>query len=75
MSLGVNFNESLTNDVVSFEQLGPVLFACKKCIIWNCGIEKHELKVNRNHVWKWQQRLPFFLNWELLSSLMYQLLL
>ena len=26
VSLDVNFNESLTNDVVSFEQLGPVLF-------------------------------------------------
>ena len=25
VSLNVNFNESLTNDVVSFEQLGPVL--------------------------------------------------
>ena len=25
VSLGVNFNESLTNDVVSFEQLGPDL--------------------------------------------------
>ena len=25
VSLDVNFNESLTNDVVSFEQLGPVL--------------------------------------------------
>ena len=24
ISLNVNFNESLTNDVVSFEQLGPV---------------------------------------------------
>ena len=24
ISLDVNFNESLTNDVVSFEQLGPV---------------------------------------------------
>ena len=24
-SLHVNFNESLTNDVVSFEQLGPAL--------------------------------------------------
>ena len=23
MSLDVNFNESLTNDIVSFEQLGP----------------------------------------------------
>ena len=23
VSLGVNFNESLTNDIVSFEQLGP----------------------------------------------------
>ena len=28
--LDVNYNESLTNDVVSFEQLGPVLFAWKK---------------------------------------------
>ena len=27
VSLDVNFNESLTNDVVSFEQLGPVVFA------------------------------------------------
>ena len=26
MSLDVNFNESLTNDVVSFEQLGLVFF-------------------------------------------------
>ena len=26
VSLHVNFNESLTNDIVSFEQLGPVLF-------------------------------------------------
>ena len=25
VSLDVNFNKSLTNDVVSFEQLGPVL--------------------------------------------------
>ena len=25
VSLDVNFNESLTNDVVSFEQLGPVV--------------------------------------------------
>ena len=27
VSLYVNFNESLTNDVVSFEQLGPEIFA------------------------------------------------
>ena len=27
MSLDVNFNESLTNDVVSFEQLGLVVYA------------------------------------------------
>ena len=26
VSLDVNFNESLTNDIVSFEQLGPVVF-------------------------------------------------
>ena len=26
VSLDVNFNESLTNDIVSFEQLGPVFF-------------------------------------------------
>ena len=27
VSLDVNFNESLTNDIVSFEQLGPVIYA------------------------------------------------
>ena len=27
VSLDVNFNESLTNDVVSFEQLGPAILA------------------------------------------------
>ena len=26
ISLNVNFNESLTNDIVSFEQLGPDLY-------------------------------------------------
>ena len=26
VSLNVNFNESLTNDIVSFEQLGPEVF-------------------------------------------------
>ena len=26
VSLDVNFNESLTNDVISFEQLGPEVF-------------------------------------------------
>ena len=26
VSLDVNFNESLTNDIVSFEQLGPDLY-------------------------------------------------
>ena len=30
MSLDVNFNESLTNDIVSFEQLGPGLQISKK---------------------------------------------
>ena len=29
VSLDVNFNESLTNDIVSFEQLGP---DCKNCL-------------------------------------------
>ena len=29
VSLDVNFNESLTNDVVSFEQLGPYLISCR----------------------------------------------
>ena len=28
VSLDVNFNESLTNDIVSFEQLGPVSYNC-----------------------------------------------
>ena len=30
VSLDVNFNESLTNDVVSFEQLGPDLITLTK---------------------------------------------
>ena len=29
VSLDVNFNESLTNDIVSFEQLGPGPLWCK----------------------------------------------
>ena len=33
ISLDLNFNESLTNDIVSFEQLGPVLLAGKKSLI------------------------------------------
>ena len=28
ISLNVNFNESLTNDIVSFEQLGPDVLLC-----------------------------------------------
>ena len=28
VSLDVNFNESLTNDIVSFEQLGPGVSSC-----------------------------------------------
>ena len=34
ISLDVNFNESLTNDIVSFEQLGPVFLYC--AIILDC---------------------------------------
>ena len=32
VSLGVNFNESLTNDIVSFEQLGPGLYGNKSSL-------------------------------------------
>ena len=33
ISLDVNFNESLTNDIVSFEQLGPdYLLVCQKLL-------------------------------------------
>ena len=28
ISLDVNFNESLTNNIISFEQLGPVVHIC-----------------------------------------------
>ena len=31
VSLNVNFNESLTNDIVSFEQLGPDFYKCNVC--------------------------------------------
>ena len=33
VSLDVNFNESLTNDIVSFEQLGPELY--QAYVIWS----------------------------------------
>ena len=37
VSLDVNFNESLTNDIVSFEQLGPeILIGLKKCMSLKC---------------------------------------
>ena len=32
-----SFNDTLTNDIVSFEQLGPVVFDWKKCQIWSYG--------------------------------------
>ena len=45
VSLDVNFNESLTNDVVSFEQLGPdwsgALSPSKKVSYWI--LENHDL--------------------------------
>ena len=30
-----NFNDTLTNDIVSFEQLGPGLFIIKQCEVTN----------------------------------------
>ena len=36
VSLDLNFNESLTNDIVSFEQLGPV-FHGRRLTIITCG--------------------------------------
>ena len=30
-----SFNDKLINEVVGFEQLGPVLFSWKKCLIWS----------------------------------------
>ena len=39
VSLNVNFNESLTNDVVSFEQPGPGPHSEgeKTLMVWTCG--------------------------------------
>ena len=37
VSLDVNFNESLTNDIVSFEQLGPALLRFTDI----CGKARH----------------------------------
>ena len=31
-----NFNDMISNDIASFEQLGPVLFSRKVCLIWSC---------------------------------------
>ena len=41
VSLDVNFNESLTNDIVSFEQLGPALCTCHegKIFSWHGSIQ------------------------------------
>ena len=45
ISLDVNFNESLTNDIVSFKQLGPAL-SCLKFFNSQCYIssQKHVVK-------------------------------
>ena len=32
-----SFNDTLTEDIVSFEQLGQVLFGWKRCLLWNYG--------------------------------------
>ena len=33
-----SFNNTLTNNIVSFEQLGSVLLGCTKCLIWSCYV-------------------------------------
>ena len=46
VSLDVNFNKSLTNDIISFEQLGPYYFLCD--FIWQRG---HFNNIpNQNHM-------------------------
>ena len=60
VSLGVNFNESLTNDIVSFEQLGPD-FRDKE---WNeqIGHNKNKITGAKYHVQKENFVLiPFFI--------------
>ena len=41
ISLDVNFNESLTNDIVSFEQLGPEIYLISPVVNWK---QKKKLK-------------------------------
>ena len=43
LSLNVNFNESLTNDIVSFEQLGPELLNWSKEFFWSYPFNFHLL--------------------------------
>ena len=44
VSLDVNFNDSLPNDIVGFEQLGPELFKCK------FKLHSHALLVTRQYI-------------------------
>ena len=64
VSLNVNFNESLTNDVVSFEQLGPaILFGC----YGNKVLKQKPFKAQSGFLWNnvgvflWQASTIFFL--------------
>ena len=47
ISLDVNFNESLTNDIVSFEQLGPAHYS--KVIIIATSLGTNAVVVKRVH--------------------------
>ena len=67
ISLDVNFNESLTNDIVSFEQLGPVIakrtssenkfFVCNLLFWWmRCNTWVASKKKGQKRYWKILQR-------------------
>ena len=52
MSLDVNFNESLTNDIVSFEQLGPEVPFTTPC--WDLIINSFDISL---FLWIWTHPL------------------
>ena len=63
VSLDVNFNESLTNDIVSFEQLGPVCYLTMFLSIWVLpSLGPYKLFLNGNKItpeFDWSPQMLF----------------
>ena len=67
----INFNESLTNDIVSFEQMGPK-FLRKTCVadtLWHCQEEMNSNEYNNISFYGELQKIfiEYFLIWSYAS--------